>query len=228
MDTPRRFTRRQAIAAAATGAAGLGAGAYVLLRDDGETNAPKPATTAADKSDTCVLTPEQTEGPFYIEDSLVRRDVTEGRDGVPLELRLTVQDATSCEPIRNATVEIWHCDALGAYSGEGETFLRGGQRSKGGGQVTFQTIYPGWYQGRTPHIHVKVHVGGQVVHTGQLYFDDATTDRVYERTPYASRGGRETTNAQDGIYGDGGDRSTLALSEAGRGYVGRLTLGIKT
>jgi protocatechuate 3,4-dioxygenase beta subunit len=224
MDAPRRFTRRQALAAA--GAVGLGAGAYLLLRDGDGTEAPTPR--ARSDGAACVLTPEQTEGPFYIEDSLVRRDVTEGRDGVPLELRLGVQEAESCDPIRNATVEIWHCDALGAYSGDGETFLRGAQRSRRDGKVVFDTTYPGWYQGRTPHIHVKVHTGGQVVHTGQLYFDDAITDRVYGRAPYSSRGDDRTTNAQDAIYGGGGDQSTLALAANGQSYVGRLTLGVKT
>lgn len=223
MDVRRRFTRRQALATA--GAAGLGAGAYLVLRDGGDDT--KPPTSATSGSDQCVLTPEQTEGPFYIEDSLVRSDVTEGKAGAPLELRLTVQDAASCDPIRAATVEIWHCDALGEYSAGGESFLRGAQRSGGDGRVGFRTIYPGWYQGRTPHIHVKVHAGGQVVHTGQLYFDEAVTDRVYARTPYSSRGDRTTTNAQDGIYGDGGDRSTLALARDGQGYIGRLKLGVR-
>jgi protocatechuate 3,4-dioxygenase beta subunit len=220
----KRFTRREAIAGA--GAVGLGAGAYVLLRGgDGDG---RKAPTASSGDRTCVLTPEQTEGPFYIEDSLVRRDVTESKAGVPLDLRLTVQGAESCEPIRAATVEIWHCDAVGEYSADGQTFLRGAQRSGRDGQVAFRTIYPGWYQGRTTHIHVKVHVGGQVVHTGQLYFDDTVTDRVYGREPYAAHGQRGITNAQDGIYGAGGDRSTLALSEDGQGYVGRLTLGVRT
>jgi protocatechuate 3,4-dioxygenase beta subunit len=220
----RRFTRREAIAA--TGAVALGAGGYLVLRDGDDAKKPATRTTAA--GGTCVLTPDQTEGPFYIAGSLVRSDVTEGKAGVPLELRLPVQDAASCEPIRAATVEIWHCDAVGEYSAGGEKFLRGAQRSDRDGHVAFRTVYPGWYQGRTTHIHVKVHVGGNVVHTGQLYFDDTVTDRVYRREPYSSHGQRTTTNAQDGIYGAGGDRSTLELSPDGQGYVGRLTLGVKS
>lgn len=213
---------------AATGALGVGATALALLGCGGETT----TSTSAGSADAgaCVLTPEQTEGPFYVADSLIRRDIAEGRQGLPLDLRLRVQDATGCKPIRDATVEVWHCDAQGAYSGveDDATFLRGGQRSNADGQVTFRTIYPGWYQGRATHIHVKVHAGGGEVHTGQLYFDDATTASVAQRAPYAARGEPETTNASDGIYVDGGDRSTLALKRNGQGYVARLTLGVRT
>jgi protocatechuate 3,4-dioxygenase beta subunit len=227
----RLLTRREALAG--VGALGVGAGLYAVLRDgggDGGEESAGPARTAGGGNGSCVLTPEQTEGPYYVEDSLVRSDVTEDREGVPLSLRLTVQDADSCEPIRNATVEIWHCDALGEYSGvDGDSgkFLRGAQRSDGRGQVGFRTVYPGWYQGRAVHIHVKVHAGGQEVHTGQLYFDEAVTRAVYERDPYSSRGQTETTNSSDGIYAQGGRESTLALRRDGRGYVGRLALGLR-
>jgi protocatechuate 3,4-dioxygenase beta subunit len=230
-----RFTRRQAIAGA--GALGLGALAVAGCGggdDGGSRSAPTGSTTTAGsaESPSCVLSPEQTEGPYYIDDHLLRRDVTEGRPGVPLELRLTVQDATECSAVKGATVEIWHADASGVYSGfdsgEGETFLRGGQRTDAKGVATLKTIYPGWYQGRTTHIHVKVHAGGNVVDTGQLYFDDATSDAVYRRQPYAAHGARDMTNEQDGIYAQGGKESTLALARAGGGYVGRLALGVRT
>jgi protocatechuate 3,4-dioxygenase beta subunit len=226
----RLLNRREALAA--LGVAGAGAGLYALLRDGGGTPAGSGTTAGeapAAGTSACVLTPEQTEGPYYIEDSLVRSDVTDGRNGTPLGLRLTVQDADSCEPIEGATVEIWHCDAAGAYSGfdEDGTFLRGAQRSDSRGEVTFRTVYPGWYQGRTTHIHVKVHAGGQEVHTGQLYFDDALTADVYRQGSYAARGAAETTNESDSIYGDGGRESTLAVSRSGDGYVGRLVLGVR-
>jgi protocatechuate 3,4-dioxygenase beta subunit len=239
--TRGRLTRRQALAATGAGALGLGAGLYFLLRGDGD--APEPSGSpgpggsrrdapgaGAPGEDMCVLTPEQTEGPFYVDDSMVRRDVTEAREGVALELRLSIRDATECEPIRDATVEIWHCDAMGAYSGfdaQG-TFLRGAQRSDRDGQVSFRTIYPGWYQGRATHIHVKVHVAGDEVHTGQLYFDEAVTRTVYGRAPYDSRGEPTTTNASDGLYAAGGEQSTLALLRQGDGYVGRMTLGVRS
>ena len=170
-----------------------------------------PATGAGMTATTppmCVLTREQTEGPYYIDVELLRSDITEGKDGLPLQLTLTTLNATSCQPLANATVEIWHCDAAGDYSGfsgslpgtpgggaggpggpppggpggpppggmggpppggvpagtgpamrntptNDMVFLRGGQVSDASGAVTFQTIYPGWYRGRTVHIHLK-------------------------------------------------------------------------
>jgi protocatechuate 3,4-dioxygenase beta subunit len=232
MDRGRHLlSRREALAAAGAGALALYG---VACGDD---NKATPTSTAATgnssaESASCVLTPEQTEGPYYIADSLIRRDITEDRDGTPLELRLRVQDAESCDSVKNATVEVWHSDALGVYSGFGQasgerTFLRGGQKSDADGNVTFRTIYPGWYQGRTPHIHVKVHAGGEEVHTGQLYFDDDVSAAVYRKAPYESRGEPTTTNSTDGVYANGGDQSVLALTKDGDGYVGRLALGVR-
>src|SRR5206468_11107437 len=179
----------------------------------------------------CVLAPEQTEGPYYIPSEKVRRNITEGRRGVPLALHATVVDASTCKPIRNAAVDVWHCDAGGVYSGFGagaanRTFLRGMQRTNASGLAVLKTIYPGWYQGRTVHIHVKVHIGGNVVHTGQLYFSDALTDRLYRRAPYSARPGRTTRNPQDAIYRNGGRRSTLAVRRSGSGYVGAIAMGV--
>jgi protocatechuate 3,4-dioxygenase beta subunit len=219
-----QLSRRQALAAA-----GLLALAATGCGGDDEpatTSASVPATTAEDM---CVLTPEQTEGPYYVADAMVRRDVTEGREGVPLRLDLTVKQTESCEAIAGATVEIWHCDADGVYSGvsgDSGTFLRGAQRTGADGVATFDTIYPGWYQGRTTHIHVKVHVGGDEVHTGQLYFDDDSSAAVWREQPYERRGAADTTNATDGIYSQGGAESTLALERAGDGYAGTFTLGV--
>jgi protocatechuate 3,4-dioxygenase beta subunit len=213
------LSRREAIAGVA--AAGVGAGLYVLLR-----GGPDNAVSAP----SCVLAPEQTEGPYYVDDHLIRRDIRAGKSGMPLSLRLQVLDASSCKPIHGATVEVWHCDALGRYSGFNApgNFLRGGQRTNSSGWVTFRTIYPGWYQGRTTHIHVKVHVGGSVVHTGQLYFADATTASVYRsRSPYRSRGQKDRSNAQDMVFADGGRQSMLRLTRSGAGFVGRLALGVR-
>ena len=191
----------------------------------------------------CVLTPEQTEGPYYIANERIRRDITEHRPGTGLTLRLKIVDAATCRPIKGATVEIWHCDAGGLYSGfvrasaggpgaraagptDKRTFLRGGQRTDATGTVRFNTIYPGWYRGRTVHIHVKVHVAGNTVHTGQLYFPDTLTDTVYTALPYSKRPGRHTRNANDSIFGAGGASSTLRLARGGSGYVGTITMGV--
>jgi protocatechuate 3,4-dioxygenase beta subunit len=178
----------------------------------------------------CVLAPEQTEGPYYVDDAAVRRNVTEGRSGVPLTLRLTVVDASTCKAVRGAAVEIWHCDAGGAYSGvQGDTgtFLRGVQRTDAKGLALFRTLYPGWYPGRTVHIHTMVHIAGNVVHTGQLYFSDAVTDVVYKRSPYNRRPNRSTRNASDSIYRNGGKRSTLKLQKRGTAYIGSITMGVQ-
>ena len=217
-------------------AVALGAGTFgareVLDADDAEAAGAGPAAVAAGLV-TCVLAPEQTEGPYYVDDAAVRRNVTEGRPGVALTLRLTVVNASSCRPIKGAAVEIWHCDAGGIYSGvsslgtEDERFLRGVQRTDAKGLAIFRTIYPGWYQGRTVHIHALVHLGGNVVHTGQLYFSDAVTDAVYTRSPYNTRRDRTTRNSADSIYRNGGKRSTLKLVKNGSAYAGSITMGVQ-
>ena len=222
MDAP--LTRGTLIKLAGGFAAALGLGAAKGYLPGGE-----PALGADEVS--CVLTPEQTEGPYYIADERVRRNITEGRPGTPLTLRLTVVDASTCKPIKGASVDIWHCDASGAYSGFGSgrasrTFMRGIQRTNANGVAIFKTVYPGWYPGRTVHIHVKVHVRGNVVHTGQLYFADRVTDAVYRRKPYSNRPNRETRNADDSLFGNGGKRSLLRLRRNGAGYVGSIRMGV--
>jgi protocatechuate 3,4-dioxygenase beta subunit len=197
----------------------------------------RPAASAgpagvASGSVKCVLTPEQTEGPFYIANEKVRRNITEGKRGISLTLRATVVDASTCKPIKGASVDIWHCDASGVYSGFGQgasnrTFLRGLQRTNASGIAILKSIYPGWYQGRTVHIHVKVHLGGNVVHTGQLYFPDTLTDKVYRKTPYSARPGRTTRNANDSVYVNGGKNSMLSVhSDGAGGYVASITMGV--
>ena len=216
--------------AVAVGGGALGA-RELLDAPDAEAAGTGPAAVAAGLV-TCVLAPEHTEGPYYVDGAQVRRNVTEGRPGAALTLRLTVLNVSSCKPIRNAAVEIWHCDAGGVYSGtsvqdtQSERFLRGVQRTDAKGLAIFRTIYPGWYQGRTVHIHAKVHVGGNVVHTGQLYFPESVTDAVYTRSPYRSRPDRDLRNADDSIYRNGGKRSTLRLVKNGAAYTGLITMGV--
>ena len=141
---------------------------------------------------TCVLTPEQTEGPYYIANEAVRRNITEGRPAHRLLLRAFVVNASTCKPIKGAAVDIWHADAAGVYSGFGSgaanrTFMRGIQRTNAKGLALFRTVYPAGTRAAPVHIHVKVHLGGNVLHTGQLYFPDTVTDAVYRKAPYASR-----------------------------------------
>jgi protocatechuate 3,4-dioxygenase beta subunit len=191
----------------------------------------RPGGAPAADTVACVLTPEQTEGPYYIAGEKLRRNITEGRPGIPLTLRATVVDATTCKPIKGAAVDVWHCDAGGTYSGFGSgagnrTFMGGIQRTDAKGLAVFDTVYPGWYRGRTVHIHVKVHLGGRVVHTGQLYFPDAITDAVYRRRPYSSRPGRDTRNANDSVFRNGGRRSLLALRKTRGGYAASIAMGV--
>jgi protocatechuate 3,4-dioxygenase beta subunit len=215
---------------------GLGVAALIpgCADDEGDSAAPTTTATTATTATTettvdCILSPELTEGPFYVDLDLVRRDITEGRPGTALELSVKVVDGQSCEAMKDAAVDIWHCDADGAYSGvQGDpgTFLRGIQMTDPAGEAGFQTIFPGWYSGRAVHIHVKVHVGGTDSYTGQLFFDEADTEAVYESEPYNARPGPDTANEADGIFGQGGDQTVVSLSPAGDGYRGVVTLGV--
>lgn len=231
-----RLTRRESLLklgglAAAVAGAGAWAGEEVLDPSSADAARTGPAAVASGLV-TCVLTPEMTEGPYYVPGDKMRRNVTEGRPGTPLVLKLTVLDVSSCKPIKGAAVDIWHADAGGLYSEEaqlgtgGQTFMRGIQRTDAKGVATFRTVYPGWYRGRTVHIHVKVFLGGSTVHTGQLFFPDSLTNAVYKRSPYSRRPNRDTTNATDSIFRNGGKRSLLAFTRSGNGYVGRMALGV--
>lgn len=227
-----RLTRRSSLLRLGGLLAGAAAGGVALDRsDDADAAGTGPAAVAAGLV-SCVLTPEQTEGPYFTQGDKVRRDVREGKAGTLLTLRLGVVDASTCRPIKGASVDIWHCDALGVYSDvaqqgtEGQTFLRGIQRTNAKGVATFTTVYPGWYPGRTVHIHTRVYLGGAIIHTGQLYFPDAITDAVYRRAPYSTRPNRDPRNNGDAIFRNGGSRSMLKLTRKGAGYVGTLTMGV--
>jgi protocatechuate 3,4-dioxygenase beta subunit len=207
-------------------ATALGVGGWRIDESDGA----GPEGVASGQI-SCVLTPEQTEGPYYISGEHVRRNITEGHPGTPLMLRTFVVDASTCRAIRNAAVDIWHADAAGVYSGFGQgsgnrTFMRGIQRTNAKGLALFRTVYPGWYPGRTVHIHVKVHIAGNVVHTGQLYFPDKVTDAAFRKAPYASRPGRDTRNATDSVYRNGGSKSLLRVRKSGSVYVATITMGV--
>jgi protocatechuate 3,4-dioxygenase beta subunit len=186
----------------------------------------------------CLLTPEQTEGPFYLAGDMVRRDITDGTAGHPLRLGIRVVDA-ACEPVPGAVVDVWHCDVDGDYSGftdgsggaddagAGTSFLRGSQVADGAGIVEFATNYPGWYQGRAVHVHVKAHLDGTTALTSQLYFPEDVTDAVHAEDPYATHGPRDTRNADDAIAGDPAAEGTqLATSAVGAGTQGLVVLGV--
>lgn len=175
-----------------------------------------------DDTSSCTLTPELTEGPFYFDVDSIRSDIREGREGVTLRLAVRVREAESCKPISNAVVDIWQCDAEGQYSGLDfdETFLRGAQVTNSAGIVEFLTIYPGWYQGRTVHIHAKVHLDKQTVLTTQLFFDEQTQRAVYDGGPYATG---DTGNESDGIFDE---TLVLATRQQGDSHLGIISFDV--
>jgi protocatechuate 3,4-dioxygenase beta subunit len=175
-----------------------------------------------DDTSSCTLTPELTEGPFYFDVDAIRSDIREGREGVALRLGIRVRDAESCEPISNAVVDIWQCDAEGQYSGldSDETFLRGAQVTNSSGIAEFLTIYPGWYQGRTVHIHAKVHLDKQTVLTTQLFFDEQTQRAVYDSEPYSAG---DTGNESDSIFDE---TLVLATQRQGDRYLGLISFDV--
>jgi protocatechuate 3,4-dioxygenase beta subunit len=227
----RSVTRRQVLAGAATAAS------TVFAWRAGKAQS-GPAGSAKPNGKVCSLTPEAFEGPFYFDPKLVRAAIAEGKAGAPLALTLKVVDAETCAALDKARVDIWHCDGLGVYSGyarqetgsaEGETFLRGTQFTDGDGRVAFDTIYPGWYPGRTPHIHFKVILDDKDLVTGQLYFPDTVSEQVYAtHSPYRERKQeRDTVNANDFIFLEQNGADTLADTEAvGGSYSAALAIGI--
>jgi protocatechuate 3,4-dioxygenase beta subunit len=193
----------------------------------------------------CVATPEQTEGPFFVDEKLARSDLRTDAEtgrttpGVPLRLVFTVSgvSAGNCSPIADAQVDVWHCDAAGRYSDvdrntrAGDKFLRGYQLTDANGRARFVTIYPGGYAGRAVHIHFKIRgaagASRRYDFTSQLYFDDAITDAVHARAPYPGRGPRSMRNADDVIFRDGGGQLLVALSPDGDGYAGSFDIGLR-
>ncbi|MEE1837124.1 intradiol ring-cleavage dioxygenase [Streptomyces sp. SP17KL33] len=237
-----------AVGAAATPEAPTAATADTA--DTADTGNTTPVAAAA----VCTLTKEMTEGPYHLDGQLVRADIREDKTGFPLVLTLTVVDDDTCAPLSNTLVEIWHCDALGEYSGfvgdnghdepDNGTFLRGAVLSNSSGVARITTVYPGWYRGRCVHIHLKVHTdvtltsdgsftGGQELHTGQLFFSETVTTRVAALSPYSANRVPRTTLAQDSIYDEGGAASgLLTLTALGTsptaGYAGSLTVGVES
>lgn len=196
----------------------------------------------------CVVRPAQEEGPYFVDERLNRSDIRSDpasglvSPGVPLQLTVGLSHVGpgGCVPAAGVLVDIWHCDASGAYSDEmdgqgrfdtrGKKFLRGYQVTDGKGVATFRTIYPGWYEGRAVHIHVKLRTapgaksGNQF--TSQMYFEDAMNERVHAGLPYSTKGKGRMPNAEDGIFQNGGKQLTLALTPEGTGYATRFDIGM--
>jgi protocatechuate 3,4-dioxygenase beta subunit len=233
METTQRLTRRQLVGAGA----GI-AGAGIAL---GIGNGPARALAASGCAN---LTPVKTIGPYFVEESLNRTDITTDPStgavvaGIPLVLDLTlIDDDNGCVPLAGAQVDIWHASPAGLYSDEaaegtsGKKYLRGYQVSDALGNVSFKTVYPGWYSGRTVHIHIRIRLFTGTTATydflTQLFFDDALTDAVDSMSPYNARGTRDTRNAADSIYGSDGATVQLApTSDGAGGYVAPITFAL--
>lgn len=194
----------------------------------------------------CVVSPELTEGPYFVDVGLnrsdIRADTASGAvaTGTPLTLALAVAQVakSTCTPLANALVDIWHCDSQGVYSGvsdrsfdtTSQNFLRGQQVTDANGQVQFVTIYPGWYSGRAVHIHFKVRsaaAGGSTYEfTSQFFFDPATTAQAYAVAPYSDRPTPDTPNSSDGIYQGGGSQLVLPVVADADGWRAAFTIGM--
>jgi protocatechuate 3,4-dioxygenase beta subunit len=206
------------------------------------------STAGAATLPSCIVRPEQIEGPYFVDEQLDRSDIRSDpssgsvKDGVPLELALAVSrlDGSSCTPFAGVLVDVWHCDAAGIYSDVrdpgfdtiGQKFLRGHQVTDASGAASFVTIYPGWYQGRTVHIHLKLRTDPGAAtgleFTTQLYFEDQLTDAVHARQPYAAKGQRTVRNDDDVIYRNGGGQLMLAPTDDGAGgYVATFELAVQ-
>lgn len=235
------ITRRRALQWA--GGAGIATFVAACANEGGSGSATPAASTSSTAGTTteaagttaatpdCVLMPELTEGPYYLDLDLVRSDIAEGRAGLPFDLQVAVVDADACQPIEGAAVDVWHCDAEGAYSGvqgaESETFCRGVQMTNADGIAEFHTVFPGWYTGRAVHIHLKVQVDGDQTHTGQLFFDPAALSAVYAAGPYADRGEPDRPNSSDDIYAQSGGVTVVTVSVNDEASSGSVTLGVQ-
>jgi protocatechuate 3,4-dioxygenase beta subunit len=223
-------------AAAASGSTSTAGSASTTANGAGTT------TTTFGSAGSCVLIPEETEGPYPLDlsdsEEFFRIDIAEGRPGVPLTLTLSLVDVNDgCAPIAGARVDIWHCDADGVYSGysqpgsdtTGETFCRGIQTSDGNGQVTFQTIYPGWYQGRITHIHFQVFLESGLAATSQIAFPEEITTAIYAVQPYSTKGPNTSVTSfdQDNVFSDG-TQYQLATTTGGADarYIATLLVGM--
>jgi protocatechuate 3,4-dioxygenase beta subunit len=251
----RIFTRRELLALLGATSAGLLAG---CTSGGGTSNTSGNSGSSGNVN--VVATPALTEGPFFVDERLNRSNIATGTaraavvNGLPLALRLGVYTLSGgvAAPLSGAQVDIWHCDAIGVYSDEssggiqsentsGQNWLRGYQLANQSGVVEFATIYPGWYAGRTIHIHFKVRLfasGGATAYdfTSQFFIDDSLNDIVLANAPYNGRGARSVRNANDGIYtGTGSDsiidgtQLTLNLTptSSGGGYTATFNIGLQ-
>ena len=242
-----------ALAACAPGASSSAGAASATSGTAGASASPSAAigaavtASAAAALPSCIVRPAETEGPYFVDEKINRSDIRPDpstgalSEGAKLDLTFAVAkiSGTSCTAYANVLVDVWHCDALGVYSDvsdpgfqtSGKKFLRGYQVTDASGLAKFTTIVPGWYQGRTVHIHFKIRSdpasGGGLEFTSQLFFDDGDIDKIHADQPYAQKGQRTLRNVGDGIYQGGGDQLLLSLTGGSSGYASTFDIGLQ-
>lgn len=195
---------------------------------------------------TCIVSPELTEGPYFVDEGLNRSDIRPDpstgavAEGVLLDLVLRVYQvsADGCVALEGAVVDVWHCDAFGVYSDvsdpgfntSGQQFLRGYQVTDDAGTVRFTTVYPGWYQGHAVHIHFKIRGDAGSAQsfefTSQFFCNEEVTDEVHALEPYASKGYRTLLNEGDMIFQQGGSQLIINPEQTDDGYTGTFDVGL--
>jgi len=226
------------------GSAASGSAAPASGGTGGTAVATATAVAVASALPSCVVVPELTEGPYYVDEKLdrsdIRVDTSDGSvsEGAVLTLDWVVSqvDGNACIPLEGVLVDVWHCDAAGAYSDvggeQGHDYLRGYQHTDASGKARIVTVYPGWYQGRAVHIHFKIRTDAQAStgfeFTSQLFFDDAFSQSVYATGVYAAKGRQDVTNVNDQIYNQSQGTTLLDVAKDGEGYKATFELAVKT
>jgi protocatechuate 3,4-dioxygenase beta subunit len=227
----KKIGRREAMAV-------MGAASAAIAFGCGDSPTSPTTTTSSNSTTTtstnaaCAVTPTETVGPYPSLTDLFRSDIRENKQGAQLTLTIKVVNAGGgCTPVSGANVEIWHVDAAGNYSQYGtqttQTYLRGIQTTNANGEVTFVTIYPGWYQGRATHIHVEVTINGVSRKVTQMAFPESVNNAVHTSGVYSSRGTNPMSNLADGIFAD--SLSSEIVTPAGdstSGYSATFQVGI--
>ena len=239
---PPRYalSRRAAVAGLLAAPALAVTSAPASAEDSGPDHDPASRDITPRPSFSCAATPQAVAGPYYFDPKLQRVDVTEGHPGVPLRIRLVAIDTASCQPVKGARIDIWHARADGFYSGyrgqgdaakidtSGATFMRGTQTTDAHGEAHFSTVYPGWYRGRTPHIHFKAFTDEKNVLTAQMYFPDALSQYVYGNVSvYRRSKPRDTFNVNDSLaLIDKSHGGFCDIREQADHYLATMILGI--
>ena len=226
----RLLTRREAVRLLSVSGLVLGAWDHLVAQTGGGLSQ-------------CVVLPQLEEGPYFVDKQATRSDIRTDtatgaqKPGVPLALAFAVAQVSQgrCSPLPKAIVDIWQCDALGAYAGtqpatRNQTFLRGIQQTDDRGSARFVTIYPGWYSGRAVHIHFKVRTqtatGQAYEFTSQLFLPENLTDQIHAQSPYVQRGHRDTPNERDRIYRAGGPQLLLQPAKSQQGYEAAFNIAL--